>query len=110
MAWVTSSRRLLGITVSILTLGRRSTSYSISAVDLFVALLAAMPAHFGYGQAVDAESFKSFFHFLELKGLDDGFDFFHWSGSGRKGHAECFGWTPARMPAWQAKSPMSLSF
>ena len=70
-----SARR--GTTISNFTLGSRSTLYSMPAVDLLVALLAAMAAHFGDGHAIDADGLQRFLDFVQLERLDDGFDFFH---------------------------------
>src|SRR5215472_230222 len=49
----------------------------LSAVHLFVALLASVSAHVGDGHAVDADGFESFLDFVELERLDDGFDLLH---------------------------------
>ena len=39
--------------------------------------LAAMPAHFRDGHAIDADGFESFLDLFHLERLDDRFNFFH---------------------------------
>src|SRR6266853_486527 len=46
-------------------------------INLFVALLAAVPAHFDNGHTIDANILERFLYLLELVWLDDGFDLFH---------------------------------
>ena len=48
-----------------------------AAVDLLVALLAAVAADLGDGHAVDADGLQSFFDVFEFVGLNNGFDFLH---------------------------------
>jgi hypothetical protein len=47
------------------------------AVKFRVAFLAAISLGLQHGHALYADFLKGFLHFVELKGFDDGFDFFH---------------------------------
>ena len=60
-----------------LDLGQQIDLVFHAAIDLFVAFLAAVAAHFGDGHAVDADALQGFLHFFEFVRLDDGFDFLH---------------------------------
>src|SRR5512140_576803 len=60
-----------------LHLGQQVDVVLASAVDLLVALLAAVAAHLGNRNAVDADGLQSVLHAVELEGLDDLFDSVH---------------------------------
>ena len=45
--------------------------------SFFVALLASMAADFADAHAVNADALQGFFHFVQLKRLNDRFDFLH---------------------------------
>src|SRR5215472_15049718 len=49
----------------------------LSAVNLFVALLASVSPNLADGHSIDPYVLQGFFDFLELERLDDRFDFFH---------------------------------
>ena len=66
--------------ISIFTLGRKSTVYSLPAVDLRVALLPAEALHLGDGHALDAGLGQRLLNFFEFERLDDGDDEFHSDG------------------------------
>src|SRR5207244_3928518 len=49
----------------------------LAAIDLRVSLLAAVPAYFRYGHAVNTDAQQRVLHFIQLVGLDNRFDFLH---------------------------------
>ena len=63
--------------ISSLILGRKSTTYFGSAVELGVALLAPEALDLGDGHALDPHALEGLFDLVELEGLDDRFDLAH---------------------------------
>src|SRR5262249_14027124 len=49
----------------------------LTAIHLFVPLLAAMAPNFADRHSIDADSLQGFFHFVEFKRLDNGFNLLH---------------------------------
>src|ERR1035438_5623153 len=58
-------------------LGQKIHGVFTPAIDLFMAFLPAMPAHFADGHAIHADARQRFLHFIQLEWLDYGLDFFH---------------------------------
>ena len=60
-----------------------------AAIDFGVPFLSPEAFDFGYGHAGDADFGERFAHVVELKGFDDGFNFFSWGILGVKGFWFC---------------------
>ena len=60
-----------------LHLGQKIHHVFRAAIKFRVAFLAAETLGFGHGDSLDANFVESFFNLIQLKRLDDCFDFFH---------------------------------
>ena len=57
--------------------GQKINGVFCAAIDFGVPFLSPEAFDFGYGHACDADFSEGFAHVVELKGFDDGFNFFH---------------------------------
>src|SRR5450755_1975748 len=58
-------------------LGQKIYHVFAAPINLLMALLPAMPPHFGDSHAIHADSHQRFFDFIQLKRLNDRLNFFH---------------------------------
>src|SRR5262245_45274494 len=72
--------------------GQEVNAVLLSAIDLFMAFLAAVAAYFAYGHAIDADVLERFLDVVKLEGLNDCLDFLHGTALVRTSE------DPVRMP------------